>query len=391
MRIFAKASQIWPIPQGWLNRFRSTQRFDPCSFQSCKKWLCPSSEMTEWSQGEILSPTSMNSRVAESRDFSPTAIALGSSAIVKVSGQNCFRTLYGFLGADPSWAARSFCGRFHKGFTKVEGCASFGISLVFWGRSVGVSKGSVEGSPITSLSLSPSSSTIFCIFPQQRQLWGLQPIVKCLGAKWHVCLLRFFAANGFRLPKGSLECSPNSSLHWSHSLLRFFGQMAVAWEGSVEGSAKHSLHLSPKRLLLHKNVVGWFRQLCFTCISQSPPGVKVAWSVDASHPYKSSPQKTTHHVVAVGVFFGLISPKMLGLQCSNLCWVLLTAWFFRVSLERWLGRTWWHRDFWIRKVGGVCLCGLCSPSCLKTRPYDGGDWGNRTGHCTVADWCGKLG
>ena len=25
-----------------------------------------------------------------------------------------------------------------------------------------------------------------------------------------------------------------------------------------------------------------------------------------SHPYKSSPQKTTHHVVAVGVFFGFI-------------------------------------------------------------------------------------
>ena len=30
--------------------------------------------------------------------FSPTAIALGSSALVKVSGQNCFRTLYGSLG-----------------------------------------------------------------------------------------------------------------------------------------------------------------------------------------------------------------------------------------------------------------------------------------------------
>ena len=29
---------------------------------------------------------------------SPTAIALGSSAIVKVLGQNCFRTLYGSLG-----------------------------------------------------------------------------------------------------------------------------------------------------------------------------------------------------------------------------------------------------------------------------------------------------
>ena len=29
-----------------------------------------------------------------------------------------------------------------------------------------------------------------------------------------------------------------------------------------------------------------------------------------SYPYKSSPQKTTHHVVAVGVFFGLIKPNM---------------------------------------------------------------------------------
>ena len=30
--------------------------------------------------------------------FSPTTIALGPSAIVKVSGQNCFHTLYGSLG-----------------------------------------------------------------------------------------------------------------------------------------------------------------------------------------------------------------------------------------------------------------------------------------------------
>ena len=32
----------------------------------------------------------------------------------------------------------------------------------------------------------------------------------------------------FPSQKGSVECSPNSSLHWSHSLLQFFGQMAVA-------------------------------------------------------------------------------------------------------------------------------------------------------------------
>ena len=167
--------------------------------------------------------------------FSRTAIASGSSAIVKVSGQNCFLTLYGslgqirlgppegstegstkvlqvswclwfsgadpswaakrfhqgstkslqvlwclwFSGADPSWAAKRFhqgsskgaprfpkvlqvswclwfsralpkgsvlkgsvegSTRFHQGFTEVpprfhQGCASFVISLVFWGRS----------------------------------------------------------------------------------------------------------------------------------------------------------------------------------------------------------------------------------------------------------------
>ena len=39
---------------------------------------------------------------------------------------------------------------------------------------------------------------------------------------------------------------------------------------------------------------------------QSPPGVKVVWSVDMSHPYYTSPQKATHHVVAVGVYFGFI-------------------------------------------------------------------------------------
>ena len=89
--------------------------------------------------------------------YFPIAIALGSSAIVKVSGQNCFWTLYGSLGqirlglpkgsaegstkvpprfhqgstkilqvswclwfsGSPSWAVKRFRGRFHRGFTKV--------------------------------------------------------------------------------------------------------------------------------------------------------------------------------------------------------------------------------------------------------------------------------
>ena len=62
-----------------------------------------------------------------------------------------------------------------------------------------------------------------------------------------------------------------------------------------------------KWLLLQKRFCGGFRQLFFTFTSQSPPGVKVAWIVNMSHPYKSSPRKMTHHVVAVGVFFGLLT------------------------------------------------------------------------------------
>ena len=166
--------------------------------------------------------------------LSPTAIALGSSAIVKVSGQNCFRTLCGSLGqicvepprgslegstkvaqvswclwssaTDPSWAAKRFCGT--KGSTKVPARVRQGTTKVlqvsrclwfsgadppwaakrfrlkrFCGRFTkvpprfqqlrgqirfGVLKGSVQGSPITSLNLSPSSSSLVCIFPEQR-------------------------------------------------------------------------------------------------------------------------------------------------------------------------------------------------------------------------------
>ena len=60
-------------------------------------------------------------------DHSPTAIALGSSAIGKVWGQNRFRTLYGSLDqirlGPPQGSAEG-------------GSSSFVVSLVFWGRSV---------------------------------------------------------------------------------------------------------------------------------------------------------------------------------------------------------------------------------------------------------------
>ena len=60
-------------------------------------------------------------------------------------------------------------------------------------------------------------------------------------------------------PKRLFGCPSNSSFHWSHSLLRFFRQMAVASE----------------------RFFGGFRQVCFTFISQSSAGVKVGdcWHV----------------------------------------------------------------------------------------------------------------
>ena len=141
------------------------------------------------------------------------------------------------------------------------------------------------------------------------------------------------SASGFCLPQGSLECSPNSSLHWSHSLLRFFEQMAVASEKVLWRVPSTILYIClavscgflGKWLLLQKRFCGGFRQLFFTFVCQMAVELLHKSSledsancalhlspcllmriVDMSHPYKSSPQKTTRHVVAVGVFFGLI-------------------------------------------------------------------------------------
>ena len=95
-------------------------------------------------------------------DHSPTAIALGSSAIGKVWGQNRFRTLYGSLDqirlGPPQGSAEGSTPRFVKfrgvsgllgqiglglpkgsteGFTKLPPRLSkFRMSLVLWSRSV---------------------------------------------------------------------------------------------------------------------------------------------------------------------------------------------------------------------------------------------------------------
>ena len=122
-------------------------------------------------------------------------------------------------------------------------------------RSVfGVAKGSVEGSPITSLNLSPSSSSLFSIF------------------------LNSVHFGAFSHSKGPGQ---NDTFVFLGSLQQMapqgFGQMAVASE-NVEGSANCSLHLSPKWLLLGKNSLEGSAN-CPTVLHLSPsppPGVKVA-------------------------------------------------------------------------------------------------------------------
>ena len=152
--------------------------------------------------------------------------------------------------ADPPWAAR----RFHQGFTKV-----LQVSLCLWFSGA---KGSVEGSPITSLNLSPSSSTLFCIFHQQRWLWCLLGPKLTRLSSWALCskwlsqhksffgVFQFltlvsqspalFGANGCCFRKGSVEGSANYSLHLSLRLLLH--------KSSLEGSSNCALHLSPNLL-----------------------------------------------------------------------------------------------------------------------------------------------
>ena len=94
-----------------------------------------------------------------SKSFSPTAIALGSSAIVKVSGQNCFRTLDGSLGQVrvglPKGSAEGSTKappKFHQCSTKLpasfhQGSPSLVVSGFLGQICLGLAKGSTKVSP----------------------------------------------------------------------------------------------------------------------------------------------------------------------------------------------------------------------------------------------------
>ena len=292
---------------------------------------------------------------------SPTAIALGSSAIVKVAGQNCFWTLYSSLGqirlGPPKSSAESSTKvpprekRFH------QGSSSFVVSLVLLGRSV---LGWKKGPVLKVLWKVHHGSTK--VSPRFHQ--GLTKVAQVSWSLWSCGAEPFWGAKRFcgRFPHHFFKLVSqfrNSFLHFAPTALAlgssaivkvlghndtfvFWGslqQMAFASQKVLWSVPQTVLYIGltvscgflGKWLLLQKRFCGGFRQLYFTFISQSPPGVEVAWVVDMSHPYKSSPQKTVHHVVAVGVFFGLIFVMVPSCWWANVEIFINFPWDLRIS------------------------------------------------------------
>ena len=132
------------------------------------------------------------------------------------------------LGANSAGLEKSSLG-------SVEGSPEFSF---FLSPSLLFEKGFVEGSPNFSLHLSPSlfwlpnSSVRLSLnfLFEKGSVEGSPNFFRNSALGSSAIVKGFFPANGFRLPKGSLECSPNNSLHLSHSLLRFFRQIALASE-----------------------------------------------------------------------------------------------------------------------------------------------------------------
>ena len=212
--------------------------------------------------------------------FSPTAIALGSSAIVKLSGQNCFRTLYGSLGqirlGPPKGSGGQVPPRFH------QRSRSFVASLLLRGRSVlrcqkvppkvsprshqgcgsfadlsgllgevrfGAPKGSVEGSPITSLTCLPVPQ-LFLAFSLTALVLGSSAIVKVWGQNATFLFWGFLQQMVFASQK-VLGSVPQTVFYIGLTVSCGFWVNGCCFrKGFVDGSANYSLHLSPKWLLL---------------------------------------------------------------------------------------------------------------------------------------------
>ena len=186
---------------------------------------------------------------------------------------NSFRLkrLYGIrqdCRADPFWGAKRFCGRFPHHFFK----------RVSWFHNS------------------------FFHFSQQLSLWS-SVIVKVLGQNDMFVFLRSWQHMAFASQKVfwsvpqtviSIGLTVSCGFFWANFR-----------KGSVQGSADHSSHLSPTGMLLHSNSLEGSANFALH-LSQSRVN---CWHVS---PMEIQSGETTHHVVAVGVFFGLISLNLVG-------------------------------------------------------------------------------
>ena len=180
--------------------------------------------------------------------FSPTAIALESSAIVKVSGQNCFWTLYGSLGQICLGLPKGSA----EGSTKVparvhQRSTSSVASLVLWGRSV---------------------------LGRQKVPWKVPP----------------------RFQQG---CTTVLQVSWC---LWFWGRSVLGRQKVLFTKVPARFHQGSTNVLQ----VSW----CLWFSGADPSWAAKRFRVIMSHPYTSSQQKATHHVVSVEVFFGQRSRKL---------------------------------------------------------------------------------
>ena len=130
---------------------------------------------------------------------------------------------------------------------------------------------------------------------------GPSAIVKVL-AKWLVCFL-FFATNGFRLPQGSLVFIRFKVSHG------FWGKRQLLQKRFCGAFPQQFFTFVSQMVVASEKFFGGFRQLHFTALYMYLPVSMLGsmlsglWHVST---IQINPQKRTHHVVAVGVFFGFI-------------------------------------------------------------------------------------
>ena len=205
--------------------------------------------------------------------------------------------------------------RFHQGSSKDaprfhQSSSSFVVSLVLWGRSVlGCQKVPRKVPP----RFQQGSSKVPPRFFKFRGVFGwadLSWAAKRFCGRFTMVPPKFFKFRGVAgflgqirlgLPKGSAEGSTKVPARFHQGSTKVLQVSWCLWLGrSVLGRQKilWKIHQGSTTVLQ----VSW----CLWFSGADPSWAGKRFRVNMSYPFTSSPQKATHHVVAVGIFFGLI-------------------------------------------------------------------------------------